>query len=679
MAGRLYVAFDSLRRFLYFPESLRFHCTDANERQVAAQWNEFQQVGWIPKVPFPYTTWRHGDDSSYSSLVLRELEESTRSRPWDWISAIRLALHHFQTGGTLAMKEFLHIFETSRVSALGEQGGVLLHLAVEADAVDVIRALLQKKTNVGALDKYGRTPLHMVKSVAAAQVLINFGANVYARRHAVPEGYMPLHVAPSGEIAELLIQNGALIDAVANDSDTPLHTAESADVVRVLGRYGADPLAQDSGGRVPLHCAFIDEVAMSLMDLCPAAVRCIDTYGYTPLHYQIDSWADQTVKRALDCGADVTVVSKRGTTAHFGTTTFAKVNYAGYRVLFDALADTSKQIPPADELKLVTPPLHEITEPKLMGLFLRNGFTSYINYGSPPYGHTALHAVADRDLALHRAFSRWLTSERPLRDRYWKPPLSPLSKDANLMKYTQLVPSLELIDLLLKYGGDPNVLNKQRASPLHLVAQNAFGDKGHAENTALVRRLVDAGGDVNARNINGETPLHLASRVETVIALLKAGADPRIVDNEGVTPLHHVYRLSESFDVAVRMLLEHGADINAADDEGFTPLHYACRTYEEKGRGFWQLKRWRNVPYDKIWQSSLPAKFRLTFDNADEAVKALFDNGADVNARTKVGETALDMLSRQPFGWDAYSWLVARGATQVSSQAAPWWNFKAHG
>ncbi|KAK0220393.1 kinase-like domain-containing protein [Armillaria fumosa] len=649
--------------------------TDVNERQIQAYWNEFQQFGWIPRVPFLSTTWQYDDDKSYSKLVLHELEESARNRPWDWISAIRLALHHFQAKNILAMKEFLHIFETNRVSALGEQGGALLHLAVEADAVDVIRALLQKKANIGALDKYGRTPLHMVKSAAAAQVLIDFGADVLARRNGVPEGYTPLHIAPSGEVAELLIRNGTPVDVKCNHSDTPLHTADSADVVRVLGKYGADPLARDASGRVPLHCAFIDGVAMSLMDLCPAAVRCIDSSGYTPLHSQIDSWNDKTVQRALDCGADASAVNKRGMTAHFGAAAFAKTNYAGYRVLFDAIVNTNRLIPPAEELKPTTPPLHEITEPKLMELFLRNGFTSYINYGGPPYGYTALHMVADRDMALFRAFSRWLTSQLPLRHRYWKPPISPLSKDEHLMKYAPLVPSVELIDLLLKYGGDPNVLDKRQASPLHLVAQNAFGNEGHEVNIALVQRLVDAGGDVNARNVDGETPLHLASRVETVIALLKAGANSRIVDNDGVTPLHHVYRLSESFDVAVRTLIEHGADIKAADDEGFTPLHYACRTYEENSRGFRQLKRWRNEPYNKVWQSSTQAKFRLTFDNAAEAVRALLDNGADADARTKAGETALDMLSRQPFGRDAYRELAARGGAKASSQAAPWWNF----
>ncbi len=41
--------------------------------------------------------------------------------------------------------------------------------------------LSQKKTNVGAPDKYGRMPLHAVKTVAAARVLLKFGANVHGR------------------------------------------------------------------------------------------------------------------------------------------------------------------------------------------------------------------------------------------------------------------------------------------------------------------------------------------------------------------------------------------------------------------------------------------------------------------------------------------------------------------
>lgn len=51
--------------------------------------------------------------------------------------------------------------------------------------VGVILALLQK-TDVGAPNNYGFTPLHMM--MAADPVMLDFGANVHARRHAVPEG-----------------------------------------------------------------------------------------------------------------------------------------------------------------------------------------------------------------------------------------------------------------------------------------------------------------------------------------------------------------------------------------------------------------------------------------------------------------------------------------------------------
>ncbi|KAK0243198.1 hypothetical protein EDD85DRAFT_786140 [Armillaria nabsnona] len=65
---------------------------------------------------------------------------------------------------------------------------------------------------------------------------------------------------------------------------------------------------------------------------------------------------------------------------------------------------------------------------------------------------------------------------------------------------------------------------------------------------------------------------------EAVIALLNAGTGPRLVDNESATPLHHLYRFTESCTTVACALLGHGADVNTSDDEGLTPLHYACTT-----------------------------------------------------------------------------------------------------
>jgi len=45
------------------------------------------------------------------------------------------------------------------------------------------------------------------------------------------DGYTPLHIALSKDVAQLLINYGAIIDAKANDGETPLFTTTSPDIV----------------------------------------------------------------------------------------------------------------------------------------------------------------------------------------------------------------------------------------------------------------------------------------------------------------------------------------------------------------------------------------------------------------------------------------------------------------
>lgn len=104
----------------------------------------------------------------------------------------------------------------------------------------------------------------------------------------------------------------------------------------------------------------------------------------------------------------------------------------------------------------------------------------------------------------------------------------------------------------------------------------------------LLRALVERGIDLNA-DLDGMTPLLAATRdswhgrPEAVMTLLANGADPRLADAEGNTPLHHAARSSDPAVAA--LLLDKEADINALNREGWSPLGCAC------SYGNWRLAR----------------------------------------------------------------------------------------
>ncbi|WP_372016767.1 ankyrin repeat domain-containing protein [Pseudoxanthomonas sp. 10H] len=104
----------------------------------------------------------------------------------------------------------------------------------------------------------------------------------------------------------------------------------------------------------------------------------------------------------------------------------------------------------------------------------------------------------------------------------------------------------------------------------------------------LLRALIVRGVDLNAGDA-GMTPLLAATRdswhgrPEAVMTLLANGADPRVADAEGNTPLHHAAR---STDPGVAALLrDAAAEIDALNHDGFSPLGLACAS------GNWRLAK----------------------------------------------------------------------------------------
>ena len=138
-------------------------------------------------------------------------------------------------------------------------------------------------------------------------------------------------------------------------------------------------------------------------------------------------------------------------------------------------------------------------------------------------------------------------------------------------------------------------------------------------NIDIAKLLIDNGANVNLKTEDGMNPLLMATlveRLDIVELLIDNGADVDIKTEYGSTPLHAALKLghyaktkggqSEFFDIA-RLLIHYGAgDVNTQDEDGTMPLLLAL--YSEQ--------------------------FGIA--------KSLIDLGADVNAKTKNGETPLD-------------------------------------
>ncbi len=161
----------------------------------------------------------------------------------------------------------------------------------------------------------------------------------------------------------------------------------------------------------------------------------------------------------------------------------------------------------------------------------------------------------------------------------------------------------------------------------------------------LLRALISGGVDLNQAHA-GVTPLLAATRdswhgrPDAVMTLLANGADPRAVDLEGNTPLHHAARSSDPGVAA--LLRDAAAEIDAINHEGLTPLGVACTV------GNWRLARFllergaRSEP-----EGATPVLLAAAGGEEDDpaGVALLLRHKAKVDARGRDGRSALHLAA----------------------------------
>ena len=98
--------------------------------------------------------------------------------------------------------------------------------------------------------------------------------------------------------------------------------------------------------------------------------------------------------------------------------------------------------------------------------------------------------------------------------------------------------------------------------------------------TAVVRALIQAGAKSDLRERTGVNLLHWAAitnRAEVVPELVKAGVDINALDVHGFTPLMYAASLDFGDTATLRALLASGADRRIKNESGRTPLQQARR------------------------------------------------------------------------------------------------------
>ncbi|MCW3051163.1 MAG: hypothetical protein JWN14_333 [Chthonomonadales bacterium] len=204
----------------------------------------------------------------------------------------------------------------------------------------------------------------------------------------------------------------------------------------------------------------------------------------------------------------------------------------------------------------------------------------------------------------------------------------------------------------------------------------------------IVKALLQYGADVRVKDKYGRTPLIAAFQpvpkgligngvlwvdpqspsMECAVALIAAGADVEARDEDGRTPLmlgHNSWQ-SDAVDTA---LLRKGVDVNASSEDGMTAL--ICRAQRNDARGCLMLLD-HGADINRVAKDGSTALMYAAQNGNRVLVDTLIRRGADINLNVGKGRTALMAVlcgepdSTRKAEWGAYDailrTLLQRGA-----------------
>ncbi|KAI2473680.1 ankyrin repeat-containing domain protein [Annulohypoxylon bovei var. microspora] len=477
--------------------------------------------------------------------------------------------------------------EVSRIinSQTGNKNKTAIIYAVVAGDIDLVESLIDLGASVNDAESDGYTALcraAMSNNVEMTRYLLDNGANVDQLRNG---GKHALHDAcawGSTKAIEVLLEKNAVADQPDDEKVPPIAVSATWGLIRGI-RKMIPYSSKESISWALIHAARYGyhEITTALLD-AGANINHQDEFGNTPLQFSCWNANSRVTQVLLARMPNIDLADNDGYTAT--TDAARRGEFECLKLLLDAGADTDVETTVGKRAITCAADVNE----DCFRLLLERGAETVL----PEYDRNAASVLNNELSFLGGLAYAFKVGAVKVYLEYIKPRVSEeaLSVDINeALTAAVYVSKPDVIQLLLEYGADPNVINL-RFDARHA---SALGIAIAYDNLDIVKLLLDnkfTPVDINKVDDYRNTPLHVAldwcaTNIlgEMIDLLLAHGADPTISSGTYGTVLNATCETSDD-DIVRKILSLPGVSLDIPDDLGRLPLHLAAarRSYQSE-------------------------------------------------------------------------------------------------
>ncbi len=414
---------------------------------------------------------------------------------------------------------------TADVNAREVDGTTALHWAARADNTEEVRHLLRAGARADAANRYGVTPLSLAAANGNATILsllIAAGADPNAPSAQHEPVLMAAVRSGAIDAVRCLLDHGADVNAREPwQGETALMWAAGEnhpDIAQLLISHGAALDARSPTPEFPRP---------------QAGLTVLPRGQWTPLMYAARQGAVEATRTLAEAGANLDLTDPDGTTAL--VLAIINVHYDTAAALIEAGADPNL----ADSTGMAA--LYAATDLNTLSWM----------FGRPDPKLTDRRTGVELvEMLLAYGANPNARLKAPLMQRHHTGGDPSLGEGATPFMRAAKSGDLPVMRLLLQYGADPKITQKNHTTALMLAA--GFGwrdgnaaiptrDRGTVKDAVEAMKMcLDGGVDIRGANDAGDTVLHAAAtRGSDVIIqfLADRGADVRVKNRQGRTPL----------------------------------------------------------------------------------------------------------------------------------------------